>query len=86
MKFLHILIMDIQHQDKILLQRIEQLEQRIGEIYQTQEEIAVANEQSRIQDGIMTQEIQAQESQDQVRITRALRHASPRKKSFWFWK
>jgi hypothetical protein len=86
MKALHNLIKDIQHQDQILVQRIEHLEQSISEIYQTREEIAVANEQLRIQDEIMTQETHAQVQTQEIRVSRAIRHALPRKKSFWFWK
>jgi phage shock protein A len=64
MKILHMLIKDIEHQEHILMQRIEQLEQQLGEFYQTRDEVAATEN----------------------RITRAMRHAPPRKKSFWFWK
>jgi hypothetical protein len=85
MKFLHILIKEIQLENESLTQRVHELEQQIADKYQARSEIATAEEQLPAQEEIQMQAIQMQETQlHGIQVSRSERHASTRKFFFWF--
>lgn len=87
MKFLHVLIKEIQFENELLTQRVNKLEQQLADIYQIRGEIAAAEEQIPAQEEIQMQAIQVQETKmHEIQFSRAERHTSTRKKSFWFFK
>lgn len=87
MKYLLILIQDIQDQNQLMLQRVARIEQQLSEYSHSRDEIAAAGEQMRDEAEVTTQVIESQDSHSQeIRISRAERHAPPKKKSFRLWR
>jgi DNA-binding protein H-NS len=82
MKILFTLIEELQHQDQILTERVERFEQLINEFNQSRDEVAAADEQLHNHEEMLSQDTQSQE----IRVSRAERHTSPRKKPFRFWR
>jgi hypothetical protein len=84
MKYLYQLISEIQHEKRLLSQRVDELEQQLYELYQIQEEEASTKE-------ILTSEARQNERNDwdnppatdgPIQITRSVRHPKPEKTSF----
>lgn len=87
MKFLCTIIEEIQLENASLVQRLSLIERQLDEINHTRAEIAAANEKLQIDEQLkkQAQEIQVQENEERgIRVSRADRHTSNRKKSFWF--
>lgn len=76
MKFLHVLIKEIQFENELLTQRVNELEQQLADIYQTRGEIAAAEEQIPAQE-----EIQMQAIDGAIKLSNWEHEASFRKKS-----
>jgi hypothetical protein len=77
MKHLLALIQDLQLQDHLLAQKLEQFEQQLSGFIPSRDEVAAADEQLHVQEEFLPQGIQ---------ISRAKRHATPKKKSFGLWR
>jgi DNA-binding protein H-NS len=82
MKILFTLIEELQHRDQILTERVERFEKQINEFNQSRDEVAAVDEQLHNHEVILSQDIQSQE----IRVSRAKRHTSPRKNPFGFWR